>query len=361
MSAPRPRADSFYESLPGSTVPGAVLRTRRVPITLEGSELLARQVVHASTGSRGQPIEVSGTVLVPTTPWAGAGARPVLTFGVGVRGLGRDTAPSYLMRVGNEPEAALIAQALSRGWAVTVTDGEGLGMAGPHTYGAGRSGGHAMIDIVRAARRLDRDVAADGPVVAWGYSEGGRNAAWVAELQPTYAPDLDLRAVAAGGVPADLRAVATAIDGGPFSGLGLAVLVGLAHAHQDPALFAILSDAGKAVAARAATRDAVALIVDYPQPMRAHTVRDEPWDEPVWRALLDREKNGRGKPQAPMYLYHVNDDALVPTSVGRELFADYVAAGVDVTWVDVDAPEHLSGGFMAAPGALDWLAARLVA
>jgi Secretory lipase len=180
-------------------------------------------------------------------------------------------------------------------------------------------------------------------VLLWGYSEGGRCAAWAAELQPSYAPEVNLRGVAAGGVPADLRTVAKAIDGGPFSGLGLAVLIGLAHAHQDPALDAVLSERGRAAAAHAATLDVVGLIVDHPEPMRHHTVRDEPWDEPVWLELLDRERNGRLKPKAPVYLYHVVDDQLVPTELGRQLHADYAALGAHVRWTEVVAEEHLSG------------------
>nr|BFE81789.1 hypothetical protein GCM10020093_043900 [Planobispora longispora] len=183
-------------------------------------EAAARQVVYVSTDSRGRPIEVSGTVLVPSAPWPDPGPRPVLSYGVGVHGLGRDAAPSHLMRSGAETEIPLIDLALGRGWAVAVTDGEGLGMPGPHTYGAGRSGAHTMLDIVRAAAGLDGTPAAGGPVLVWGYSEGGRYAAWAAELQPSYAPDLDLRGVAAGGVPSDLRAVAKAIDGDRSPGWG---------------------------------------------------------------------------------------------------------------------------------------------
>ena len=102
-----------------------------------------------------------------------------------------------------------------------------------------------------------------------------------------------------------------------MSGLGLAVLVGLSHAHQNPALELILSEAGRKTAAHAATLDAVRLIAEHPGPMREHTVRDNPWDEPVWRELLDRERNGRRKPLAPIYLYHVSGDQLVPAAVGR--------------------------------------------
>lgn len=358
MSIPIPSADPFYAPVGHQGYPGELLRYREADV--KSDEVSAAwQVVYVSTDSRDRPIAVSGTVLMPSSPWRGTGVQPILSYGVGVHGLGRDAAPSYLLRTGNEIEITMIEYALAHGWAVAVTDGEGLGMPGPHTYGAGRSGGHTMLDIVRAVADLDEDLPPGGPVLIWGYSEGGRYAAWAAELQPSYAPDLDLRGVAAGGVPSDLRAVAKAIDGGPFSGLGLAVLVGLAHAHQDPALEAILSERGKEAAARAATLDVVGLIVDFPEPMHHYTVREEPWDEPVWRVLLDREKNGRRTPGAPLYLYHVVGDLLVPTVLGRDLFADYAARGVQVTWADVRAEEHLAGAFAGAPDAVEWLAGRL--
>nr|BFE81788.1 hypothetical protein GCM10020093_043890 [Planobispora longispora] len=93
--------------------------------------------------------------------------------------------------------------------------------------------------------------------------------------------------------------------------------------------------------------------------MHRHTVREEPWDEPVWRELLDREKNGRHRPGAPLYLYHVAGDLLVPTELGRELLADYTARGAQVTWAVVRAEEHLAGAFAGAPDAVAWLAGRL--
>jgi len=359
MSALPPELDPFYNEVVSFPPSGDLIRSRTVDIKID-VDATAWQLVYGSTGSRGQAIAVSGTLLVPTAAWPGPGPRPVVSYGVGVHGLGRHAAPSFLMRIGAEAETPLLAQALARGWAVAVTDGEGLGLPGPHTYGAGHSGAHAMLDIVRAAGRC-APLSPAAPVLIWGYSEGGRYAAWAAELQPEYAPELDLRGVAAGGVPADLRAVAKAIDGGPFSGLGLAVLIGLAEAHQDPRLGDILSEAGRAAAAHAATLDVVGLIVDHPEPMRHHTTQDDPWDSAVWRELLDRERNGRRKPQAPVYLYHVLDDQLVPTDLGLQLFADYTALGADVTWAGVQADEHLSGAFLGSRGAVGWLAGQLTA
>ena len=358
MSFPPPSRDPFYEPVDDRAEPGTVLRARRVELSLD-VDANCWQVVYRSTGSLFQPITVSGTVLRPTAAWVGPGPRPVLSYGVGVHGLSRDAAPSYLMRIGREPETRLMSLALAAGWAVAVTDGEGLGLPGPHTYGAGRSGGHAMLDIVRAASRLNTDVAVDAPSLIWGYSEGGRYAAWAAELAPTYAPELDLRAVAAGGVPADLRAVARAIDGGPFSALGLAVLIGLAHAHQNPRLLDVLDERGRLAAARAATRDVRDLLVGHPQPMREHTGRDEPWDEPAWRRLLEAERAGRCRPQAPVHLYHVPADEIVPVDVGRDLRTAYQVLGAEVSWADVPATDHLTGAVVGAGPTLAWLSAQL--
>ena len=64
------------------------------------------------------------------------------------------------------------------------------------------------------------------------------------------AADVRRRAAAGGGRggrrPVGPLRDARAIDGGPYSGLVLAVLVGLAHAYGDPALWSILSSRGGA-------------------------------------------------------------------------------------------------------------------
>ena len=193
MSVVRPRNDPFYAHVDHPGRPGEILRFRPVDVVtgsdagsdaVTDSESTAWQLVYGSTGARNQPIAVSGTLFVPTSAWSGSGPRPILSYGVGVHGLGRDAAPSYLMRLRAEPEISLIAQALALGWAVAVSDGEGLGMPGPHTYGAGLSGGHAMLDIVRASVHCGVGLSASAPVLIWGYSEGGRCAAWAGELHP---------------------------------------------------------------------------------------------------------------------------------------------------------------------------------
>lgn len=356
--APRPSQDPFYAPVSVPVIPGETVRSRRVclPGTVPAR---AWQLVYGSRDTHGRSRLMSGTVLVPRAPWHGGGPRPLLGYAVGIRGLGRDAAPGNLMRRDLEPERPIIEAALARGWIVAVPDGDGLGMPGPHTYGAGRPNGHGMLDLARAAIATVPECEPAAPMALWGYSSGGRAAIWAAELHPAYAPELRLTAVAAGGIPTDLYQMAKAVDGGPFSGLGLAVLIGLAHAHDDPRLWDILTPAGRQVAARAELLDAPRLIMGHPEPMSTHTVRENPWDEPTWRAVLASELTGQRTPQVPVYLYHVHGDELVPTEMAAELAATYVADGGDVTWRAIRAANHLEGAAEGAGEALTWLAARL--
>ncbi|AKT50972.1 lipase family protein [Arsenicicoccus sp. oral taxon 190] len=354
-----PSLDPFYAPVDGSPAPGEVVRIREVELAT-GVPARAWQVVHGSVGTGSRPTAVSGTVLVPTRSWRRPGERPVVSYGVGVHGLGRDCAPSYLLRTGHEPELPLIGLALGRGWTVAVTDGEGLGMAGPHTYGAGDPGGHAMLDVLRAGTYAVPGVSARAPMALWGYSEGGRCAAWAGEVHPGYAPELPLRGVAAGGVPADLRSLARALDAGPCSGLALAVLVGLAHAYDRPELWRILNARGRAAAARVVDLDVRRLLLEHRAPLRELTVRDLPWDAPDWACVLDGELLGRRAPVAPTLLYHSLQDEVVPRAVARELRRDYEGRGALVDWLDVDAVDHQRGAGAGAAQALAWLARRLV-
>lgn len=356
---PAPSVDPFYAALPTSARPGTVLRSRRVEVPTRMPSL-AWQLVYASTDTLGRPTAMSGTILMPEPTWPGV-VPALVSYGVGVHGLTQDAAPSYLMATGTESETPLMEAALRRGWAVAVTDGEGLGMPGPHTYGAGRPAGHAMLDIARAATTVTPGLSRATPVGVWGYSEGGRGAAWAAELAPTYAPDVRLVGVAAGGIPSDLYAVARAIDEGPFAGLNLAVLIGLTRAYERPDLLGILTDRGRRHARRAESLDVVGLVLGCRRPLATLTAREEPWDEPAWRALLERERAGQGAPDVPLYLYHADQDSIVPPRLMEDLARCYADRGVEVTAVAVEAPDHLSGGHLGAEGAVAWLAQRFAA
>ncbi|MQA12820.1 MAG: hypothetical protein GEV09_01235 [Pseudonocardiaceae bacterium] len=185
---PAPQHDPFYS--PPDPIPdvaaGTVLRSRPVTVRALAVTVPVRSwlMLYRSTDTHGEPEAVSGTVLVADTPWTG-GPRPLVTYAVGSHGLGPQCAPSYQMRQGQDPELGLISLALSRGWAVVVTDYEGSGTPGPHTYAAGHTTGQAVLDAARAAQRLPQaGLDPAGPVGVWGYSEGGIGASWAGELAP---------------------------------------------------------------------------------------------------------------------------------------------------------------------------------
>jgi predicted alpha/beta-fold hydrolase len=150
----------------------------------------AWQVLYRSTNGRGDADAVSGTVMVPDTPWLGGGPRPIVSYAVGTHGLGDQCAPSYTLATGAESEYIVaMSLALAKGWAVAVTDYEGLGTPGDHAYMVSISAGRAALDIARAAARIPgAGLTPQAPIALWGYSQGGAATASAAEQAKDYAP-----------------------------------------------------------------------------------------------------------------------------------------------------------------------------
>jgi pimeloyl-ACP methyl ester carboxylesterase len=347
---PAPDSDPFYAPIGAIGRPGDVRRIREIDL---GSEVNSWQVRYLSSNSLGRSIVPSGTVIVPRKPYPGQ--RPIVCYGTSVHGLDPNCAPSYQIRQGTELEIPLINKVLQHGWAVAIADGEGLGAGGPHTLLAGRAAGHTLLDIARAAQLLPDAALSDAPVSIWGYSGGGRAAAWAAELQPSYAPELELCVVVAGGVPADPNVLMRATMTGPFQGLGFAALVGLSTAYHHLPLRDILNETGRSAAKRAEHEDLPGLLANYAQPITAYSNCPEPWNSPHWKQVLQAERTGKHCPAAPVHLYHATDDVLCPISMGRRLAEDYRALGASVTWTELPT-DHLRGIVKGAGLALDTLA-----
>src|SRR4051794_16552497 len=193
-----PHDDPFYTPPAGfeSSVPGTVLASRSVtvnglglPVPADSTQFLVR-----STDAKGAPTTAVGTLMVPTAPYV-TGARPLVSYQPATDSLGDQCNPSYKLRAGTEGELGLMMEALQQGWAVVVTDYEGP----QNAFTAGRMAGHAVLDGIRGAEALP-GTGLDGktPVGMWGYSGGGLATSWAAELQPGYAPELNVAAVASG-------------------------------------------------------------------------------------------------------------------------------------------------------------------
>ncbi|GAA4537074.1 lipase family protein [Amycolatopsis samaneae] len=341
--------------------PGDLLESQptTVKVAVFPAPVRAWHLLYRSTSATGAANAVSGTLLVPPIPWT-KGPRPLVSYAVGTHGLGDQCAPSNLLANGTENEIALIGQALSRGWAVVLTDYEGLGTPGDHTYAVGQSEGRAVLDAARAAARVpDAGLSPSGPVGVFGYSQGGQAAASAGELQPTYAPELNLVGVAEGGVPADLKQVMKFNDGNAGFSLVLGAATGFAAAYPELPFNDILNARGKALVPKVKQMCTVQLALAAPfGHLSDYTTVPDPAADPRWQARLDQNYLGRVKPKAPVFLYHASADELIPLAIGTGLRDRYQALGADVTWQEFPLLEHIGGVSVGGPVAMTWLGTK---
>jgi Secretory lipase len=362
---PTARTDGFYlppEPLGGGE-PGELLRAEPFDAYLvPGVRMRARawRVLYRSTSALGEPRAVSGTVLLPAR--RAVGPRPLIGYAIGTHGIGDGAAPSRLLARGLDWEAGLIATVLARGWAVAITDYEGLGTPGDHTYMVGRALGPNVLDVMRAARQLaPGELPPDGPAAIIGYSEGGAAAAWAAQLQPSYAPDVELAGVAAGAAAANLEIAGPSLDGSFFSFFTAYGGIGYAAAYPELDLDSNLTERGKQMIRFLRESNVLQAAIRGP-----HFSSPNDWTDPnvlelpEWRVRLRENRLGLIAPQAPVLLHHARRDQIVSFVHSLDLRDDWLALGVDVRlYVTRGGVDHISGAVAGTPVALDWLTRRI--
>ncbi|WP_409236998.1 lipase family protein [Streptomyces sp. PA5.6] len=327
------------------------------PLPNQPTNTKAWKIHYRSTTATGEPNTVSGTVIVPQD--GRKGPRPLITYAVGTVGVADRCAPSAGFPQGTTLEGNLIQQLTLRGWAVAVTDYEGLGTPGDHTYTVGRAEGQAMLDAARAAIRLPAaGLGRDTPVGIMGYSQGGQASSWAAELHGTYAPELDVKGTATGGVPGDLLKVAKFNDGLYGSGLIFMAAIGQNAAFPELKLDSYLNPEGKKLIG--ALRDSCVAdgsVLGSFKTIASMTTKN-PLEQPDWKQRLTESRVGGARPDAPVYQYHAFADELIPYAVGRKVRADWCAQGANVEWHTVPAGDHVSAVITHSPYAAQWLADR---
>lgn len=357
--------DRFYEPpyLDDSGSPGDLLRA--APMTARvfpGVVMPARawRVLYRSTTATGDPIAVSGVVLIPDTPNP-LRSRPLLGFAPGTQGLARSATVSRLLELGVEYEAGFLAAAVRRGWVVAVTDYPGLGTPGVHPYVIGKTNGRAVLDIMRAARNLPQaSLDADGPAGIYGYSEGGNSAGWAAQLQPGYAPDVRLKAVAVGAAPVDFPELVADLDGGFFSFLLLYAGLGLDSAYPELRLHDYLNRGGRLVAGVLRRTHIVAAIVLgllLPKNRRRYLSAD-PFVEPEWVTQLRDNSLGYLAPAAPAMVGIGRQDQVIPRRQAELLVQRWGALGADVREHPIRFGEHITAAPQFAKAGFAFLSDR---
>jgi pimeloyl-ACP methyl ester carboxylesterase len=162
-----------------------------------------RAVYGSVSGVDGSATHVSGSFFIPGGP-PPEGGWPVISVGHATTGISNGCGPSTQADLrGYVP---VVTRLLSLGYAVALTDYQGLGATDVHPYMEPRTAAFNVIDAVRALRQLDPSVSPRW--IAFGASQGGQ-AAWAAnEQNPSYGDGLQLLGSVAIAPAADLSALA---------------------------------------------------------------------------------------------------------------------------------------------------------
>jgi hypothetical protein len=356
-----PKTDPFYQSptpLAGVAV-GTVLRSRPIDINAAGIPIGlfdGWQVLYATRDTHDKPEATVATIIVPKSA-PPAGGRPLVAYTPAEDALTQDCAPSYEIRKGTHAELLAQLLALLRGAAVVVPDYEG-----PESqWIAGVQAGHATLDAVRAAESFApaKLNGAKTPVGIWGYSGGGHAAGWTAELQPSYAPELNVKGIAFGGAPAFVAQTIRNVDGGPFAGILFGAIVGLSRAYPELDPDVLFNAKGKAMAADVGKGCLTDWLASYAlHKFSEYTIDPDPFNLPVAKKIMAAVNLGQRRPSAPVHLYHSVLDELNPVAEADRLRAVYCEQGVPVDYNRSLAGEHIVVVATGAPAAAAFLADR---
>jgi hypothetical protein len=366
-----PQADHFYQPPAGyaAKAPGTILRSRVVGLAAFAAlpqQVQAWQVMFRSTSYAGQPTAAVTTLLRP----AGSTPKAVISYQVAEDASAPQCAPSYVMRPAADPgeainqaEIVIIDAAVADGFAISMPDYEGL--AGD--FGAARQPGYIELDGLRAAEHfapLGLTAGGATPVALWGYSGGSLASGWGAQIQPRYAPDLDLRGVAVGGFVTNVEQALVKINGGFAAGLVPSALPGILRSTPKvaTAITPYLTAKGKALLTKSGDQCEIANVSQYPF-FNVNDYLTIPLAKLLARPAVRRAINGLNlggtTPKAPMFVYHAINDELIPVAGPDAIVPKYCKAGDSVTYTRDSLSEHAILAVTGAPAALAWLHARL--
>lgn len=350
-----PDQDPFYQPPAGyeSSAPGAILRKREVQASTYGIPVPAHvyQVLIRTNDGLGAPTATVSTVVVPLTPYPGK--RPLLSYQVAIDSLGNSCNPSYTLRTSTELDSTGIWTPLSYGWAAVITDFEGPKMM----FTVGPMAGHATLDGIRATLKLPEAGLGSGtPIAGWGYSGGGQASAWAAQLQPSYAPELNVKGWAIGDFPGDLKKTLQGVDGGFASGFVLGALVG--QARQYPAVTPLFNEKGKQLESRIGKQCLVELVATNAfQKVSTYTDVDIV-NDPRTQQLFRDNSTGAAAPSAPILFQQSPLDELIRPEYNIDTYRSWCAKGATVQYQDYPVPEHVLNLFSTIPNSLLWINQR---
>ncbi|GAB88955.1 lipase family protein [Gordonia rhizosphera] len=370
---PTPVGDSFFDDWPrGLTArqPGDVLTSRTVtkvaaPLLFGAPVGSVRQIKFRTVDAENRPIFGTATLFVPPTPWKGPGARPIMINNPPIVTLGTRCTTGYTMShgYGDDTNSSDVfppttGQSLAKGYAVIMPDHTGPRMAYAEPYIAA----HVVLDSARAAAKFDPRNFGKGPIAMLGYSGGAIATNATAKLASSYAPDVASRFVGAaiGGVPADYRVLARAMNANLGTGIFHAAILGITR--ERPELLPLANNLARWLATNETLKNictgTMGNLGATFVPTQLLSNDPDPFHSPVAERIFDITEMKGHKAAMPIYIYHGTQEWWIPASQARSLFAEQCRLGANATYREYPG-EHITTLFVGFPDAMNWLEQRL--
>jgi len=339
--------------------PGTLLTATAMPDPPRFAE--AFRIRYRSTGIDGQPVTMTGLVVVPRAPPPRAG-RDIVAWAHGTTGIADACAPSVTDYAFAIPG---IDALVDRGLVVVATDYEGLGTPGPHPYLVGESAARAVLDAVRAARAVSR-VRASGRFVVAGESQGGHAALWTARLAPRYAPDVTLLGAVALEPPTDLRANLT---GGTNAGVRafLTAYTAASWSEVYPVPLATIvrplgADLIRRIGQNCVTLDGFKLRTKIGLMRLMGQMRGvDLGSSPEWAALMTRNSVAPQPLGVPLLIVQGGKDQIVAPAVTRSFVESMCRVGQRLRFIEDAEATHMTLGTRDAAAMVEWIGDRFAA
>ncbi|WP_067830876.1 lipase family protein [Nocardia inohanensis] len=345
--------DPWYRepALGGDEQPGTVLKAKKVDVLFTGvkpANLDAYKLMYVTTGRDGVTPEIStGILMIPVDGRADAD-RKIVSYQEANDSVGAACHPSTQWTGGDPMDGASfsalgpLALMFDKGYAVMISDVGNDADPDPHGVFAGKYAAHTQLDGVRAA--LNHAPAGLNPqaqIALFGIAGGGVGAGFSAELQPEYAPELNVKSAVLEGMVVDQRNFMRKADGSIGSGFAFATLLGLEPKYPEMDLNAKLTPAGRQLADLFRTQcQTVYFGLPFVPLNTLFTSGLNPADEPAFQHVYDDNRLGTGTPRAKVLITSCAADdsfmSLVPAQDSRSLADEYRSRGVDVTYQPTD-------------------------
>ncbi|WP_378734733.1 lipase family protein [Nocardia brasiliensis] len=347
--------DPFYQEPPltGTEQPGTLLKAKKVDVMFLGvtpPDIEAYKLMYVTTANDGVTPTISTGILMIPNHGVPVSEKKLISYQEANDSVGWSCHPSTQWTGGDPLDGSSwsalgpLALMFDKGYAVMISDVGNDGDRRPHGVFAGKFAAHAQLDGVRAAlAHSDAGLNPKAPVALFGIAGGGVGAAFSAELQPTYAPELDVKSAVLEGMVVNPRNFMRVADGSVGSGFALATLLGLEPAYPEMQVNAKLNPAGVALANFFRTQCQTPAYFGLPfLPLNTlFTSGLSPADEPAFQRAFEENILGRsGTPKAKVAITSCAADdslmSLVPAKDSRELADIYRAGGTDVTYQPTD-------------------------